>query len=202
MPWQLWELFLLLLLEEVGVPLPFVTSSLMVAVGLAWRQGAVPLWALLAVAAAATCTGSLTLYAVGHFGGRPLVARVAHALKIRDGRSAGMEARLRDNGYWAILGSRFVPGMAPVASLAAGSLGLPVHLLLAGALTASMGWTLFWLTGGYVGYGLLAPVVGWLPPHLRLPAAAVCLALLLAVASEVVKRVLHVLSPLVRRWGL
>ena len=193
---------MLLLLEEVGVPLPFVTSSLMVAVGLAWRQGTVPLWAFLVAATAATTTGSLTLYTLGHFGGRPLVARLARALKIGDGRSAGMEARLRDNGYWAVLGSRFVPGMAPVASLLAGSLGLPIHLLLAGALSASMGWTLFWLTGGYVGYGLVAPVVGWLPQQLQLPAAAVCLALLLAAASEVAKRFLRALSPLARRWNL
>ncbi|GEM_PF-3515854 len=197
--WQLASTFLFLMVEEMGVPLPFVTSSLMVALGVAWREGSMPLWPILVTTASATIVGALLLYALGRAGKGALVDRVTLRFAANQPRRAQLEARLRENAFWAILAARFVPGLAPLASLLAGALRVPVRVLLAAALLASTGWTLFWLTGGSLGYGLLAPFLGWLPPRIQLPAAVFCLALLLSLLISAARALLRALSTLICR---
>lgn len=197
--WQLVSTFLFLAVEEMGVPLPFVTSSLMVALGVAWRQGSMPLWPILVTTTSATIVGSVLLYTLGRMGRRALVERVVLRLAINRPRRTQLEARLRENAFWAILAARFVPGLAPVASLLAGALRVPMKVLLAAALTASTGWTLFWLTGGSLGYGLLAPLQAWLPPRIQLPVTVFCVALLLSLLIGAARALFRVLSTLIWR---
>lgn len=199
--WQLVSTFLLLVVEEMGVPLPFVTSSLMVALGVAWREGSMPLWTILVITTGATIVGSLLLYALGRSGRRALADRLMLQLAVNQPRRTQLEARLREDAFWAILAARFVPGLAPVASLLAGALGVSIKVLLAAALTASTGWTLFWLTGGSLGYGLFAPLLAWLPPRIQLPVAVFCVALLLSLLIGAAKALLRVLSKLICRQG-
>lgn len=197
--WQLVSTFLLLVVEEMGVPLPFVTSSLMVALGVAWRQGGMPLWPILVTTTSAAVVGSLLLYTLGRMGRRALVDRVVLRLAINQPRRTQLEARLQGNAFWAILAARFVPGLGPVASLLAGALGVPIGVLLAAALTASTGWTLFWLTGGSLGYGLLAPFLEWLPPRIQLPVAVFLLALLMSLLISATRALLRAISTLICR---
>lgn len=177
--WQFLGLYLLLLIEEIGVPMPFISSSLMVAFGLRWRQGEVPLWAILLTAAAASATGTLLLYAAGRAGARPLLVRYGPLFRLTEARREWLEAGLRENGFWAILAARFVPGLTAPASLLAGALRVPVPALLAAGFIASMTWTMVWVTGGYAGLGFIMPLLGWLPSPIRVPVAVLLVTLLL-----------------------
>ena len=73
--WGLAFVFVVLVIEEIGLPLPFVSPGIMVALSIQWRLGLVPLWAILITAASASATGTLILYAAGIYGARPLLLR-------------------------------------------------------------------------------------------------------------------------------
>ncbi len=197
--WQVVTVFLLLVAEEMGVPLPFVTSGLMVVLGVGWRQGSLSLGVILAIMATATVTGSLALYLLGRMGRRALADRLLPR-RARDhpGR-ARLDAGLREHAFWAILFARFVPGLGPVASILAGAMRVPIIVLEAAALTASTGWTLFWLAGGSLGYTILAPYLGWLPPSLQLPAAVLAVVLALSLLGSAGRALWRVASRLARR---
>lgn len=130
-----------------------------------------------------------------------MVDRVVPRLAINQRRGTQLEARLRENAFWAILAARFVPGLAPAASLLAGALRVPMKVLLAAALIASTGWTLFWLTGGSLGYGVLAPFLAWLPPSLQLPVAVFCVALLLSLLIGAARALIGALYKIICRQG-
>ncbi len=185
--WHLPGLFLLLLLEEIGFPMPLVTSSIVVALGLQLREGALPLWSILLTTGAASLTGSTALYAAGRLGARPLLLRYGGILRLPTERLVRLESRLTHGAFLAILGARFAPGLTQVASLLAGVLRLPLPALLAAVLTASTGWTLFWLSGGYLGYSALSPMLGFLPAQAQLPVAALSLALLMMAAVRALR---------------
>lgn len=190
--WYLGGVFFVLLLEELGVPLPFVTSSLMVALGVQWREGLLPLWSILLTSLAASIAGSTVLYALGRLGARPVLIRFGRLWRLSDDRLRQLEARAGKRAFWAILSARFVPGMTQTASVVAGTLRLPLPMLSAAVFVASLGWTIFWLSGGYLGYGVLTPALGFLPPQAQLPVAVLSLVLLLMALLSAARRLARV----------
>lgn len=191
--WELLAVYFLLVLEEVGIPLPFVTPGVMVALSVQWRQGELPLWAILLTAASASATGTLLLYMAGRYGARPLMLQYGPWAGLSEERVLRLEDRLRGDAFWAILSARFVPGMTAASSVLAGTLRMPVPVVLAAGQIASMAWTLFWVTGGNLGFGLVAPFLTWLPQRLQAPAAILALSLSLAALVWVIRRAVGVL---------
>lgn len=185
--WELPIIFLILVVEEVGLPLPFVSPGIMVALSIQWRMGSIPLWAILLTAASASATGTLILYSAGIFGARPLLLRYGSWVGLPETRVLELENRLRGNAFWTILSARFIPGLTAASSMLAGTLRTPVFVVLAAGQIASLTWTLFWLTGGTLGFGLVAPFLVWLPQYMEMPAAILVLSISLAVLVWVIR---------------
>src|SRR4051812_49696273 len=81
---------------------------------------------LIAVLAATTGSviGAWALYAVGRFGGRPMLLRLHPLLRIDEARLARTEAYFARRGDWLVLVGRLVPGVrAPGAVPARGAGG-------------------------------------------------------------------------------
>src|ERR1700736_2913058 len=78
--------FVLILIEETGVPVPVPGDFLMLGLGVHARQGRVPLWQALLVMELATLIGASVLYLVAARGGRGLVYRYGRYIHLTPAR--------------------------------------------------------------------------------------------------------------------
>ena len=83
---------------------------------------------LIAVLAATvgSVVGAWALYAVGRFGGRPLLLRLHPLLRIDEARLARAEAYFARRGDWLVLVGRLVPGVRALVSVPAGMARMPL----------------------------------------------------------------------------
>ena len=125
-------IWLAVVLEDIGVPLPVPADILAILAGAAAAHSLVLLgqrWLLLVLA---STLGSSGLYALVRHGGRPLVARVGAYVHLAPGHLAQAEARLQAAGWRGLALGCGLPGLRYVTRIACGLLGVPYrHFLLA-----------------------------------------------------------------------
>jgi membrane-associated protein len=112
---------LILLLENLGLPLPGETV-LLLAGFLAASQHHFTLASIIATGVVSTTVGSLLGYLVGHHGGRPLLERYQRSLHISDATLDKGESLFARYGPVAIILGRFVAGLRIFAGPLAGVL--------------------------------------------------------------------------------
>lgn len=140
-------IFVVIYLEALGVPAP--GESALIAVSALAAQGDIDLVQALVAAFLGAVLGDNTGYAIGRFGGRPLILRYAHLIKLTPDRFARLEALFRSKGFWIVMGARFVVILRQLNGLLAGSAAMPwPRFQLANALGAAA-WVLVWGVGPY-----------------------------------------------------
>jgi len=181
--------FLLLFLEEAGVPIPVAPGeAALVGAGLLVASGAVPIWLMPPLAYLAVICGALTGYAWA----RRIGPKRVHSLAVRlhAGRPYDRAAaRLRAATPLQIAASRLLPGLRVYPSLVAGAVGLGLRRFMVGVLPASALWVVAFmglgffvgapierLLGRFEAYGLRVGVVAvviviWIVAARRLPVA-------------------------------
>jgi len=110
-----------LLLENAGVPLPGETILLMASF-LAYCEHDLRLPWIIVVATIAATAGDNLGFALGHYGGRPLLARYQAFFRIKDATVARGESLFEKYGSLTIFFARFVFGMRIIAGPLAGVL--------------------------------------------------------------------------------
>src|SRR3954466_5250147 len=97
---------------------------------------------LLAVLAATvgSVVGAWALYAVGRFGGRPLLLRLEPLLRIDEARLTRAEAYFARRGDWLVLVGRLVPGVRALVSVPAGMARMPLGRFTALTAAGSFAW--------------------------------------------------------------
>jgi membrane protein DedA with SNARE-associated domain len=97
---------------------------------------------LIAVLAATggSVIGAWALYAVGRFGGRPLLLRLHPLLRIDEARLARAEAYFARRGDWLVLVGRLVPGVRALVSVPAGMARMPLGRFTALTAAGSFTW--------------------------------------------------------------
>jgi membrane-associated protein len=110
-----------LLLENAGVPLPGETILLMASF-LAYSEHDLRLPWIIAVGTVAATVGDNLGFALGHYGGRPLLARYQAFFRIKDAAVARGESLFEKYGSLTIFFARFVFGMRIIAGPLAGVL--------------------------------------------------------------------------------
>ena len=139
--------FLLIMLEDFGMPVPGETALVVSAAAAA--TGQLSIWGVLAAAFIGAVAGDNIGYLIGHFGGRPLVARVGARVGITHERLAHVEGFFGRYGETIIVGARFVEILRQLNGIVAGFLGMHWARFLAyNALGAAL-WVGVW---GAVGY--------------------------------------------------
>ncbi|HEX5506024.1 MAG TPA: DedA family protein, partial [Thermomicrobiales bacterium] len=146
-------LFLLLLVEEAGVPLPLPGDTLIMYAGVRSRVGDNNAALTLALVTAAATLGSSALYWLARRGGRPVVRRYGRFLHLHPERVARMEARYRRWGPWAIILGRLIPGLRTPTSAMAGLFDVPYRVFAPCTACSALIWALFYFYFG----ALLAP---------------------------------------------
>jgi len=147
--YRLGGLFLLLLIEEAGVPIPLPGDML---VALAGAQPHMTVFYVIRVLTASTVAvflGSSLLYWVIRRGGRPLLLKWGRFIRLRPERLDRMERWFVRYGAVAIVVGRLIPGLRVPTAVMAGLTNVPYRIYAPATAFAALVWSasFFWLGG-------------------------------------------------------
>ena len=149
--------FVLLFLEEAGVPPLIPGDVLMILIGVRAAAGNVGLLEAVAVLQAATMLGGSVLYWVSAWGGHTLVYRLGRYIGVTPARLDQAAASLERHGERTVVLGRLLPGLSMMTTVACGVLELPYRRFLpALALGGLLRNSLFVLLGYLFGPPILA----------------------------------------------
>jgi membrane protein DedA with SNARE-associated domain len=154
-------IFLLMFLEESGVPLPLPGDVYMVLAGYRVAQGEMSLlWALLLIQTATTL-GAMLLYWLAARGGRPLLYRFGRFVRLDAAKLDRAEGWMRRRAALAIFFGRIIPGLRTPTVIAAGVFGVPLVKFLPAFTAGSFLYILFFvLLGMWLGPRALGSLDG------------------------------------------
>jgi membrane protein DedA with SNARE-associated domain len=146
--WGYLAVFVIIIIEEAGAPLPLPSEAALLYAGYLVATGELnPLVAGLVATAAAAC-GSAILYALARRGGRPLMRRWGRYIHLSEARLALVEGWMARAGLPAVLVARLVPGLRIVTTVVAGLARVPLRTTVAAVLGASLLWSYAWIVLG------------------------------------------------------
>ena len=128
-------------LQALGAPLPGTTVLIAAAV-LAGTRHTLPIAGVIAAGAAGALVGTSAGFAVGRWGGPPLLARIGGRLGQSPERVARVREELAASGPAWLFVARFVTGLRNVAGLVAGASGMAVTRFIAVTSAAAVAWAL------------------------------------------------------------
>jgi membrane protein DedA with SNARE-associated domain len=167
--------FVLLLLEESGMPPIIPGDLLMVLVGVQAAQGKLWLPAGLALLEVATVIGGSVLYGLSAWGGHAIVQRVGPYVGATPERLQRIDDSLKWHGGAAIVLGRLVPSLCILTAVAAGLVAYPYwRFLPALAIGGFIHLLIFVMLGYWVGLPVLN-VLSALHPPFELLAALLAL---------------------------
>src|SRR5205823_10601710 len=118
-------LFVVILLEEIGIPLPAPGDVAVTYGGYLTTTGAIPYpLAYVAVVAGAVIGATINLTVTGRYG-RPFIGRFGRYVGVSEEKLAQAERIFKRWGPWAIIVGRHIPGMRTVLSPFRGLLTCP-----------------------------------------------------------------------------
>jgi membrane protein DedA with SNARE-associated domain len=174
-------LFIVLLLEESGIPLPLPGDLVMVFAGVRVAQGRSHFLISFLLMESATLIGASLLYLLARRGGRPMLYRYGKFLHLELDKLARAEEFLNRHGAVAIIAGRIIPGLRIPTSLAAGVFGVPYHVYLPSvAAGASVYILFFYMLGYFFGPDVLRLVEG---PHFSVRFLAVLIGMAVVIAA-------------------
>jgi membrane protein DedA with SNARE-associated domain len=153
--------FVVVLIEEAGLPVPVPGDVLMMGLGVHARKGLIALWEVLVLLEVATLIGATILYFVASRGGRGLVFRYGRYMHLTPQRLDRAEQWLQRHGPKAIVAGRLTPGLRMATVIGCGVFGISYgRFLPALALGAFLYIALYTLIGFFVGPVVLEFIEG------------------------------------------
>jgi membrane protein DedA with SNARE-associated domain len=140
-------IFAVIYLESFGVPLP--GESALVASAVLATRGDLSMPAVMAAAWAGAVLGDTTGYAIGRFGGRPLLRRVGPWLGLTGKRFEQLSDLFRRRGTVVVVAARFIVVLRQLNGLVAGTLEMPFRRFVAANVIGSGLWVGVWGGGSY-----------------------------------------------------
>jgi membrane protein DedA with SNARE-associated domain len=153
----IWAIGLLLLLENIGVPV--VPGELaMIAGAIFAGAGDLNIVAVGAISFIASFAGSAIGYLIGRLGGRALVTRFGKYVLIREHHLDRAERAVDRYGPFIIIIARFIVGLRELSGIIAGTARMhPVTFLISNAVGAAA-WVATWVSLGYLAGGHIATI--------------------------------------------
>lgn len=138
---------LVLLVDNLGIPLP---GEAVLATGAVFAgTGRLDISLVVGVALVAAVLGGNGGYAIGRYGGHPLVMRVGRRVGLTPPRLARVECFFEQHGVKVVLVSRFIPLLRQFYGVVAGTSEMPWWRFLFANLAGAALWIAFWTTVGY-----------------------------------------------------
>jgi membrane protein DedA with SNARE-associated domain len=139
--------FLLIMLEDFGMPVPGETALIVAAAAAA--SGELSIWGVITAAILGAVIGDNIGYTIGHFAGRKLVVRVGSRVGLTPERFAHTEGFFKRYGDGIIVGARFVEVLRQLNGIVAGTLGMHWATFLGFNALGAVLWAGVWGTAGY-----------------------------------------------------
>ncbi len=134
--------FLGILLEDFGLPVP--GETMLISAAVAASLGHIDIWLLLPFAVLGAVVGDNVGYAIGHFGGQRMVVRYGRHVGITKERLAKVEAFFERYGSIVVVFARFVVLLRQFNGIVAGTLEMHwARFLLYNTIGAIL-WVGFW----------------------------------------------------------
>jgi membrane protein DedA with SNARE-associated domain len=147
--WGYWAVGAALLLENAGLPVPGETI-LLLASFLAYSEHKLALPWIIVVGVCAATLGDNLGFAIGSYGGRPLLERYQKVLRIRPSVIARGEELFARYGAATIFVARFIAGLRIIAGPLAGVLRMPWRKFLVFNLLGAVLWVSVIASVGYL----------------------------------------------------
>ncbi|MEK1889876.1 MAG: DedA family protein [Phyllobacterium sp.] len=143
----LYAIFVVVYLESLGAPLP--GESGLVAAALLATHGDFAIMELFLAVWVAAVIGDSTGYAIGHFGGRPLLHRYGWIVRLTPERQRTLEELFAKRGPIIVFGARFVVVLRQLNGLIAGSVGMHFERFFIANALGGLLWAGVWTFGPY-----------------------------------------------------
>ena len=137
------------LLEDFGVPLP--GEAILIAAALFAGAGHMNIAVVVAVAVLGAIIGDNIGYAIGHFGGRPVVERFGRYVLLTPERLDRAERFFTRHGGKVVTIARFIEGLRQANGLLAGIAGMHWLKFLGFNALGAVLWVGTWASLGYLG---------------------------------------------------
>ena len=152
--------FLLIMLEDFGLPAPGETALVLASVAAA--SGKLNIWGVLVAAFLGAVIGDNIGWAIGHYGGRKLVLRVGGRVGFTAERYDHAESFFRRYGDAIVVGARFVEVLRQLNGIIAGTMDMHWATFLGyNALGAAL-WVGVWGAIGYFAGENIRAIEHWL----------------------------------------
>jgi membrane protein DedA with SNARE-associated domain len=157
--------FVLLFLEESGLPPIIPGDLLMVLVGLQAAQGRIWLGLGLLALEVATVLGGSVLYWLSSIGGHAVINKVGHHVGATPERLKKISASLERHGMLAIVIGRLIPSLCVLTAVTAGLFNYPYRkFVVALAIGGFLHLLIFVMLGYWVGRPVLRLITALHPP--------------------------------------
>lgn len=145
--WGYLAVAVLVFVEDFGVPVP--GETVMTAAAVYAGAGRLNVVAVACIAFSAAVLGDNIGYAIGRYGGHPLVVRYGRYVFLTEERLHKAQAFFARHGGKVVAVARFIEGLRQINGIAAGTSGMPWPRFLAfNALGAAL-WVGVWVVLGY-----------------------------------------------------
>jgi membrane protein DedA with SNARE-associated domain len=146
-------IFLLVFLQELGVPNPVTNEFVLLFSGYLAFSGALNLWLVILTAVSADCIGTTILYAVFYLFGDSIMSHRPRWFPVSPVHLNRIARRISERQRWGIYIGRLIPFLRGYASVAAGILPIQPRIFIPAVILSAITWS-----GGYVVAGrLLGP---------------------------------------------
>jgi membrane protein DedA with SNARE-associated domain len=135
-------------IEGIGIPAP--GQIILIAAGVYAASGQLNVVAVLILALLAAVIGDNVGYAIGHYGGRPLVRRFGRYILLTEDRVAATERFFHGRGNMVVLIGRFVDGLRQAIGIVAGMAEMQWRRFLTYNIVGAVVWVGIWVLVGYL----------------------------------------------------
>lgn len=142
-----WVVFLGVLSENVGVPIPGETVLLFA--GFLAYQGKMQILPAILTAIAGATLGASGGFLLGRYGGTSVVSRFLRRFPRFAKQYDNAQKMFLRHGQWAVFAARFIAGLRIFAGILAGALGMPFSIFLFFSFAGAVCWA---VVIGYVGF--------------------------------------------------
>ncbi|MGH3087831.1 MAG: DedA family protein [Rubrobacteraceae bacterium] len=179
-------LFLVLVIENVFPPIP--SELVLPLAGFLVGLGQFNFWGAVAASTFGAVFGAWVLYALGRWGGRPVVLRYGRVLRVTEKDLANAEGWFERYGDWVVLFARLVPLARSIVSIPAGTMRMPILRFTLLTTLGTGAWNILLIYAGYLLGENWEAVSRWAGAYSDVVVFLMAVATVVFIAFEILRR--------------